>query len=201
MRVVSNRGATTSREAKLLELTAKLALSSALKVRVLTSAVLENICLRTDGVAVASTKASMAAYIQQQNQNKDDKQAWEVRAGPAHVHLYNGLLKTFLEHPSPTEAEKSKVREALQGVSGWQQIAEAVKVCRISRMYSSASKRLEVFVPYGGLESDQTIPVARTWKPLRHWLLSLPGSRQMVGQPPAGDLERQIQQLLDAVQE
>ena len=143
-------------------------------------------------------------YIKDQKAIKEkyaegpDREAALEKLGPLPVHLYNTMVgQTILEPPSVEEGKA--LEEFMKGVKTIADYGNEIRVVRLSPMYDSKLKRLEVsIVPEisGPSEGPPKMSAAMTWPIVRRALLKEKGCKAMRGQAPPGKPERELQKML-----
>ena len=156
-------------------------------------------------VAKEATVSFEAAYkAQKENgvQNTEIKKALGVPS----IHIFNAWIRLGIK-TIKSEAVKTKLQKAVdhwkeQGKT-WEYMHEFVPHVRVSKMYDSTVKRIEVGCPTLSTKTLETEDIAQmdpAWAWLvikRHVVMQEKGYKDMLGLAPQGDLERKIQSWLD----
>eukprot|EP00929_Paragymnodinium_shiwhaense_P067064 TRINITY_DN33744_c0_g1_i1.p2 TRINITY_DN33744_c0_g1~~TRINITY_DN33744_c0_g1_i1.p2 ORF type:complete len:234 (+),score=64.08 TRINITY_DN33744_c0_g1_i1:45-746(+) len=182
---------------RLLNLVAKLALSSALQVRVLRSIMLDIYLLPEDHRIVGAIKAATTEYANQVEGISKQKRT-EVLGLP-HLHAWNAFLNAVKglckvqEVATALVAYEQQVVGQVSSSNLWTVLHAHVRYCRVQKCWAAKLKRLEINVVIG-------TPAATLWDVLKKHMGTL-GLQERRGMAPPGNLEEQVQRMLDSAKE
>ena len=210
VRLVEAATAYTTEERELLRTVAKGTMSQEAQARLLKS-LIECYRRATDQKCHSHTKKSMEQLIAAQKALKEeglDGPAIQERLGPAHVHVYNGLLGAALE--LATGEDKKILQRFAETISSVQQLVDEVKVCKIEPMHESKHKRLCIQIQEKhrecALDGDQIVIkpsealcAVTVWPIMKRALQKDRAWKPLPGVAPMGANARRCQKLLDAM--
>ena len=186
---------------KQLDLVTRLCLNNQQQIRLLRSVVIETILIKVD---TPSAKAMFAATKSFSEQMSDmDKEIKEtLPIGLGHHHRYNALLGIVKEAISKTaSASNSNADKDIKefctsmvaaGPAKFENLQKEIKAFNLTKAFDKATKKLEVAVVQGS-------KAAHIWESyLRPFIVQHEKAKVKVGQAPQGDLERRLQDILDA---
>ena len=179
---------------KIVQILAKLCLSSALQVRTLKACVVEVMRVGASSPFVDKAMAAVQSYVQAaKTVEKEDVQD---RIGLVHHHVFNSFMSTALEvlKEAPEGLEVKKYvdeMKAMERSAMWSKLQNEVRHCRIVKAFDKKYKKVEVYVVVGSQAEAvwKYVVVAmskadKAYKPL-------------CGIAPRGDLERKIRAFLE----
>ena len=144
----SSRGFTET-ERELLRTLARQGLANEQQIRML-KAVTDVHRVSTSGPIVQSTKASMDALITAQRRLKQeqslDNSSIQERLGPAHLHVWNGLVKCAVEHAEKGSEEEKLVQAYISTIRAVWDYMPDVRMARMENMHESKHKKLVIHV-------------------------------------------------------
>ena len=207
-RGISLQGAASGSGAnsQMQELSAKLLLNLAQRSR-MTQAVLFRVArVTTDSEYTKAGKAGLAEFIAVSKKFRDQGMEAEDIAdklGTPDTHVFNAVVKCYLSKLQASEL-KTALETAVSKWDSWRVIEVGVKVFKFEKAWDSKFKKLTFHI--GALHdgAGSTVP-NEDLKPgemfMKHVLPTILAEhakhKMMVGQPPAGDLERRIQRMID----
>ena len=194
---------------ELMVLLSKLCLSSALQCRDHKAIVMDCVLIKTDSAWYREFKAATEKFTDTQRRLKDQGSSppqIKNMIGIPSVHGFNALVKHALVLKPVWGKQLEEAVKLWASQDGWHTIHAHVPHCKISRMFHSTQKRLEVSVPQEHmvpLEDTQITEVAQltptwAWTRIKKLVLQDPDHHALEGIAPAGDLERRIQEFLDS---
>ena len=193
----------------------KMCLSNSLKNRVFTAILIRCYQVSTESDVVVKCKAATSKFEAVQKELKEEQSMAnhniKDKIGIPSVHVVNTLLAMAEAKVKGTELG-AKLTETIQKWKeegkDWRHIHHAVPHARISKMYESSSKRLELSIPQATrVNTDNLLasePKDCTWAvmvAIQHVVHQCPGFRLLEGIAPAGDLERKAQAWLDELKD
>ena len=150
-----------------------------------------------------ATRSFATAQSTLKEEGESPQEVKEMFGMPS-IHWFSAMVK----HVMPLriqEVQKLKTAVALWGTrEGWTTIAQHIRCCRFSKMSNAQEKRLEISVPmemHINVEEEDHQKLIPTWAWLvvkREMLKESSSHHQMEGAAPPGDMERKIQERLDA---
>lgn len=180
----------------------KLCLSNALQVRTLRAVSIECFRIPADSHWIVACKESTQKWTKLIEAAKDAGPAARDKIGPPHVYVINAIFKRVLEVTKDTDTElHTKMSNACSQWSSWKDINDVVKHAKVSKMYQQDVKRLEVACPMSmvcNLQDSDHITPAWMWLKAKSLLLKDSTVRELAGMAPKGDLERKLQDFVDA---
>ena len=203
---------------------AKLSLSSALQTRVVKAITTQCFRLPADGVWVAAHVKATKLYgekIKKLRETMSNEQAKEKMGLPS-THGFNALVTAYIlseegegkEAMSKAAKRWSEVAKQ-QGIQPLKYLPRYIPHCRMSKMFDASVKRLEIAVPsmLQAMEEEERQALmtdgaqqvlqspAWAWLRIKQCIINKGKGQEMEGMAPAGDLERKIQEALDAMRE
>ena len=210
----------------LVVILSKLSLSSHLQVRTFKSIIVQCMEVLTESGWVETHKEGTGEFTTAANKMRENgKNSKEIKQllGIPGVHGFNKWVKKYIKEKKPGYALMEEAAKLWATEGGWQIIAAHIKHCKITRMFHSTSKRLEVSCPLAltlktmkpeiftlanitGFSQEK--PAIADLTPSWAWVLieqeitKDPAFQQhMEGIAPMGDLERKVQEYLDSCAE
>jgi len=190
-----------------LTILGKLALNSAMQVRIHKAIIID--CYKVLAASLwftlhsEATKSFATAQSKLKEEGKSPQEIKEMIGMPS-IHGFNSMVKHVMTLKIP-EAAKLKTAVALwETQEGWKTIAQHIRCCRFSKMFNAQDKRLEMSVPlemHTDIDEEDHTALTPTWAWLiikREMLKESSSHIQMEGVAPPGDMERKIQEWLDA---
>mmetsp|Transcript_1508 Transcript_1508/g.4656 ORF Transcript_1508/g.4656 Transcript_1508/m.4656 type:complete len:229 (-) Transcript_1508:172-858(-) len=157
--------------------------------RDMASAVVDTLVGKAEAPECVSLLSQTAAYAAQA---KAAGKAHQL--GPPHVQAFGGLLRGLAKVGAAVGQRNlvalAAVEKEFEGMT-WQQAAEEVRVCKLSKMYRSEYKRLTLV--FGGSE------VAARWRSATMGALEQTGWERKYGRAPPAHQERELQAWLEAL--
>jgi hypothetical protein len=184
----------------------KLVLNSAMQLRIHKAIIIDCYKIKAEGQwytsHVEATRSFAVTQSQLKEQGQTPQQIKEAIGMPS-VHGFNAMVKHLLTLKIP---EAAKVRTAVslwQSQDGWRTIAYHIKCCRMTKMYHATDKRLEISVPQEphtvlDQPDDNMLTPTWVWLLIKREMMKEKDYIQMEGVAPSGDMERKIQEWLDA---
>jgi len=173
---------------------AKLTLANSLQGRAIRSILMEVVMVDTESLHVTAGLAAGKAFAEAAKAT--DAKAREATPGLPHSHVWNAFLKTTVDVLKDKEAgaKHDTINRYIQQNKDttWQLVSETVKYCKIACCYDNEKKEVEVNIVMGS-------PAGQVWTIIREQLLQRPGATLLLGQAPAGYLERQLQEWLETL--
>ena len=181
----------TNPQNKVLQQIAKLSMNSALQVRALRAIVMETIMVEADCKVIQAGLAASRAFAEKAKTL--DVKTRENDLGLPHIHVWNAALKTIMQDIQGEPAAKDIIDRYIQQNQGttWQKVHENVRHFKIARCFDKDKKKIEISTTSASMAES-------VWQVMKKRLLSQPGARELRGQAPMGDQERQIQAWLEA---
>ena len=194
---------------EMMQIIAKLSLSNALKARVLYAVSVWCAQVHVESQLVTMAKEATVSFeAAQKAQKENGAQNAEIKKalGVPSTHIFNAWIRLGLT-TIKAEGVKAKLQRAVdhwkQQGKTWEYMHEFVPHVRVSKMYDSTVKRIEVGCPnlsMKNLETEDLDHMDPAWAWLvikRHIVMQEKGYKEMLGLAPQGDLERKIQSWLD----
>eukprot|EP00929_Paragymnodinium_shiwhaense_P004237 TRINITY_DN10501_c0_g2_i2.p2 TRINITY_DN10501_c0_g2~~TRINITY_DN10501_c0_g2_i2.p2 ORF type:complete len:235 (-),score=76.16 TRINITY_DN10501_c0_g2_i2:852-1556(-) len=180
---------------KLLQMVAKLALSSALQVRVLKSIALDVFLVKEDGWLVKGLKEATTAYAEQADKIGKEQRVQAI--GMPHLHAWNKLLSMCKDVGAKNEQAQKIIDQYKELVGGlvsqgqgiWDILHTHCRYCRVQPCWAKNMKRLEVNIVCNS-------PAAPVWEIMKV-VLKENGASERRGMAPPGNLEEKIQKAID----
>eukprot|EP00973_Karenia_brevis_P021036 2894089-Karenia_brevis.AAC.1 len=136
----------------------KLVLAADQNGRLMRGVIVQSMKLATESWPIVAVKKGVQGYLNAQGTLKDKGNSQDViqkHLGPPAVHGFNGLVQHFIamEIKEPDKKKNMitaqlKIKEAVemwkQTEIGWEGISAHINHCKVSKMYHSGDKRLEV---------------------------------------------------------
>ena len=208
--VETNSAEYTTEERELIRVLAKGMMAQEAQARLLKS-LIECYRISTDQKVHSHTKKAMEQLIAAQKTLKEegvDGPTIQERLGPAHGHVYNGLLAASLELASGED--KKILQRFADSISKVQDLVEEVKVCKIEPMHESKHKRLCIQIQERhrecALEGEEIVVkkaaplcAVTVWPIMRRALPKDRAWKALPGVAPMGANARRCQKLLDAL--
>ena len=127
------------------------------------------------------------------------------------VHGTNAMVSLYISEKVPMYEKMKEATLLWRSQAGWQTINEHVRQTRVSKMYHSTVKRLELSCPMlltlatlapdlqtkENIDTNHLTPTCAMFKILQV-LKQQQGFRALQGLAPMGDLERRVQDYLDS---
>ena len=188
----------------LLSLVAKLSMATALRTRVLAAIMYSVYRLDAQSQYILSHRQATKRYAEVAKDLKENQglNADTIRdkIGLPCVHAFLEQVKVLIKDEKDENTQKSyQASVEAWNEKGWKHIHHHIRLFRVEKMYNSAHTKLIVHVPLA-LENTRTAPdlsPSEMWIHLKKALMSTPHARELEGIAPPGDLERQIQGILD----
>ena len=151
-------------------------------------------------------KKEAKTFIEAQQRLLKDKDNEEVDRilGPMHLWVFNGVIKAGLSDPKLSMEDKTKMEE---GIKVWATMEKSrmcleITHCKVSKMYQSDVKRLEMGVPMSLMHKtlDKELGCmspTSVWLVIQKMLRQQPKFRELPGVAPRLDLERKLKDLLE----
>ena len=176
----------------MLDVMAKLCLKNSLEIREMQAAVLRTYLVpRDEAFATAGLDAARAHMEKVKDAKGNAKKLDEL--GPVHAHVWAAVVKEAVSHPIAEEDKKvlqKHFEEITAAGSTAADVASQVHVARFKKAWDKKTMKLH-------LAAQQSLePVLDA---LEKALVATGGKRKH-GQAPRGGLERQLQEMLDALQ-
>ena len=199
---------------KFMGLLGKMCLNNALHNRILRAIVIDCYRVSVENPYIEAHMEATAKYAVAAKKMRDaGKSQEEVKEelGIPSVHGFNAMVKVYID-TTPGLPLVKEVQEAVAlwtSQEGWKTINKSIRHCRVSRMFKSAHKRLEISVPAIGTSVDPSPPQAAppsvdglspawVWTLILHQISKDEEFLTQEEMAPAGDLERQIQAMVDS---
>lgn len=176
----------------MLDVMAKLCLKNSLEIREMQAAVLRTYLVpREEAFATAGLDAARAHMEKVKDAKGNAKKLDDL--GPVHAHVWAAVVKEAVSHPIAEEDKKvlqKHFEEITAAGSTAADVASQVHVARFKKAWDKKTMKLH-------LAAQQSLePVLDA---LEKALVATGGKRKH-GQAPRGGLERQLQEMLDALQ-
>jgi len=184
----------------------KLVLNSAMQVRIHKAIIIDCYKIKAESQwFVCHIEATKSFAVHQSQLKESGQNPAEIKEaiGMPSVHGFNAMVKHLLTLKFP-EAARVRTAVALWGTQeGWRTIAYHIKCCRMTKMFHATDKRLEISVPqepFTSLEQpdDNLLTPTWVWLLIKREMMKEKDHVQMEGVAPPGDMERKIQEWLDA---
>lgn len=201
----------------LVTILSKLTMKNELAVRTYRSILIEAAEVLTESSWVTVHKEGTLEFTEGAKKMRDaGKNSKQVKAalGIPGVHGFNKWVKKYIQEKRPgwELMKEATVQWGTQG--GWQIVASHIKHCKISKMFHSTSKRIEVSCPLAHtLETlhpeiftfdpkprVEHLSPSWAWVLIREAMRKEPNYNALEGIAPMGDLERKVQQYLDSLE-
>ena len=181
-----------SKEKKMLEMLAKLCLKNSLEIRELQSAILCTFIVpRDSAIAVAGSDAAKN-HVERMKAVQGNERKIDA-LGPIHVHVWASIVNAAVGSAA-TKEDADILKEHFDSItkpgSDPNSIALHVHVARFSKAWDKGTVKLHL-----ACRSDW----CTVFESLERALVAS-GAKRKLGQAPRGGLERQIRELLDALQ-
>ena len=181
-----------SKEKKMLEMLAKLCLKNSLEIRELQSAILCTFIVpRDSAIAVAGSDAAKN-HVERMKAVQGNERKIDA-LGPIHVHVWASIVNAAVGSAA-TKEDADILKEHFDSItkpgSDPNSIALHVHVARFRKAWDKGTVKLHL-----ACRSDW----CTVFESLERALVAS-GAKRKLGQAPRGGLERQIQELLDALQ-
>ena len=178
--------------AKMMEVMAKLCLKNSLEIREMQAAVLRTYLVPRDEVFATAGLDAAKAHMEKAKAAEGNSRKME-EMGPVHVHVWAAIVKVAVDYVAK-EDDKTVLQQHFETItkagSTAAEVAFHVHVARFKKAWDKKTMKLHL-ATHASLE-----PVLDS---LDKALLATGGKRKS-GQAPRGGLERQLQEMLDALQ-
>ena len=189
-------GSTTKDQEKQMILLMKLGLSNALACRVLKSVTMYTYLMEAAQPAVVAGKAATVAYAKQVEGMDAKVKARDF--GQPHIHLWNALVRTASAAEGSWKAPLDAYVVELQALPSQparvKRLMEEVRYVRISKTYLRSHIKLEASFHHGTKSEEM-------WTHVAAYLVQVAKAEEKQGVAPPGEMEREIQKVLDSYRE
>ena len=116
--------------------------------------------------------------------------------GPTHTHIFNELIGQCIAETSGDE--KTRLENLVKNsMTPWRDFGE-VNICSISKMFDAKFKRIELRIEPDVTEEDPSMrDKVAAFMSLIIRIIHKQGGKPLAGQAPAGQMEGQLQTMVD----
>ncbi|CAE7921388.1 unnamed protein product [Symbiodinium necroappetens] len=175
--------------AKAMLLVSKLTLKAELEVRELQAATFRTLTITEMSAFVTEARATMKAYTAASKQARDNGQPAPL--GEPHVHVWSCFLKAALDVQGMSEEHVQRINEHRAQSADPHALAQLIFVCKIKKAYDRGIVKVHLA---GHQQIDSVIDAVVA-------AMVLSGARERRGQAPQSGMARELQSLVDELQE
>ena len=208
----SNKDECTKGE--LMKIMGKMLLAHALQIRVMRSIIIDCAKVATECEWIKVHKAATEEFNKRAEKMREGGTSSEDvtdQIGVPSVHGFNSWVKLYIQKKLPAHTQMVEAVALWRTQEGWRTIHHHIKHCKVTRMFRSEWKRLEVSAPLDQTTSiaDDSMADVQSFTPTWAWQRIRAAMqadkeakyRQMEGVAPKGDMEKKIQEFLDSVKD
>ena len=175
--------------AKAVLLVSKLTLKAELEVHELQAATFRTLTITEMSAFVTEARATMKAYTAASKQARDNGQPAPL--GEPHVHVWSCFLKAALDVQGMSEEHVQRINEHRAQSADPHALAQLIFVCKIKKAYDRGIVKVHLA---GHQQIDSVIDAVVA-------AMVLSGARERRGQAPQSGVARELQSLVDELQE
>ena len=197
-----------------LSVLSKLTLSSALAVRTHRSIIIDCMELPTENRFIKAHRAGTGRFTEAAKALREKgvkSEQVKEQLGIPGVHGTNEMVGLYIAEKLPMYKKMEEAILLWRSQAGWRTIDQHIRHSRVSKMYHSNVKRLEISAPLmltlqtitpGVLDEDkepEASALTPTWAMCKilQQIRKEQGFRALEGLAPMGDLERRVQDFID----